>query len=81
MHELNEHPKLKDEMVFLLQKWSKLANHYQQRLCNPSLKVWYNLILLNSSNLDMEGLVSQESGLTSSWNNTCVVFTMGQPLL
>jgi hypothetical protein len=33
---------------FFLQKWDKLANHYQHVLCNPSLKIWYNQQLLNS---------------------------------
>jgi hypothetical protein len=60
---------------------SKLANHYQQVLGNPSSKVWYNPLLLNSSNLDVEGLMLQENGLDCSWNNTCVGFTIWQPLL
>jgi hypothetical protein len=40
MLELEEHPKLRNEMVFLLQKMrKKLPNNYQQVLCNPSSKV------------------------------------------
>jgi hypothetical protein len=40
MLELEKHPKLRDEMVFLLQKMrQKLPNNYQQVLCNPSSKV------------------------------------------
>jgi len=49
---------------------NKLANHYQQVLVNPSSKLWYNPLFLNSSNLDVEGLMLQENGLDCSWNNT-----------
>jgi hypothetical protein len=62
-------------------KWEKLVNHYQQVLRNPSSKVWYNPLFLKSSNLDMEGLLSQKSGLDNSWNITCVGFIGWQPLL
>jgi hypothetical protein len=63
MIELKEHPKLRDEMISFLKKWGKLANYYQQVLCNPCSKIWYNPLLLNSSDLDVESLLSQESGL------------------
>jgi hypothetical protein len=62
-------------------KWGKLVNHYQQVLCNPSSKLWYNPLFMNSSNLDVEGLLSQESGLDNSWNNTRVGLIVWQPLL
>jgi len=59
---------------------NKLANHYQQVLSNPSSKVWYNILFLNSPNLNVEDLMLQENGLDCSWNNTWVGFTMWQPL-
>jgi hypothetical protein len=40
MLELEKHLKLRDEMVFLLQKMrQKLPNKYKQVLCNPFSKV------------------------------------------
>jgi hypothetical protein len=44
------------------EKWSKLA----KVLCKQSSKVQYNPFLLNSSNLNMEGLLLQANGLDSS---------------
>jgi hypothetical protein len=47
-------------------------------LCNPSSK--YDTIL-NSSDLKVEGLLPQETGLNNSWNDTCVGCTIWQPSL
>jgi hypothetical protein len=57
-------------------RWGKLANCYQQVLCNPSSKVWYNPLLLNSLDLDVEGLLSQESGLNDSWNKCWMYYVI-----
>jgi hypothetical protein len=64
--ELEEYLELCDEIVCVLQKMRKLVSYYQQGLCNPFSKESYNLLLFNSLNLDMGGLMSQESGENNS---------------
>ncbi len=65
--ELEEYLELCNEMTCVLQKMGKASQPLSIGIkCNPFSKVSYNLLPLNSLNLDVEDLMSKENGQNNS---------------